>query len=97
MQSLQITKAWQAALLEHTEILSVKACFLLLIHFCNSLTSQDDFMTDCDPAQHKRSLPHKWGLVLCADPRAAFSEQQWKFLPPHPQQQKPKKPLCVAL
>jgi len=63
MQALQITKAWQAALPEHMEILSVKVCFLLLIHFCNRLASQDDFMTDCNPAQHKRSSPHSWGLV----------------------------------
>lgn len=31
MQSLQITKAWQALLLEHMEILSVKVCFLHLL------------------------------------------------------------------
>lgn len=95
MQALQITKAWQAALPEHMEILSVKVCFLLLIHFCNRLASQDDFMTDCNPAQHKRSSPHSCGdRVLRAHPRAAFSEQEWEFLPLHlSEQQKPKKPL----
>lgn len=31
MQSLQITKPWQAALFEHMEILSVKLCFLHLL------------------------------------------------------------------